>query len=123
VFRCPYRAFLFYKYFYANEKPLIVTEGKTDIRYIRAALKKMWDRYPELIVKKANGKFEFKVAFLHRTKKLEHFLKIAPDGANTSFIGGVIHEKPRIIFSINPPSSNGGFFHIRMKKCLALPRC
>lgn len=78
-----YRAFLFYKYFYANEKPLIVTEGKTDIRYIRAALKKMWDRYPELIVKKANGKFEFKVAFLHRTKKLEHFLKIAPDGANT----------------------------------------
>ena len=78
-----YRAFLFYKYFYANEKPLIVTEGKTDIRYIRAALKKMWDRYPELIIKKANGEFEFKVAFLHRTKKLEYFLKIAPDGANT----------------------------------------
>ena len=26
-----YRQFLFYKYFFANEKPIIVTEGKTDI--------------------------------------------------------------------------------------------
>lgn len=33
-------AFLFFKYFYFNEKPLIITEGKTDILYIKAALKK-----------------------------------------------------------------------------------
>lgn len=26
-----YRRFLFYKYFYYKDKPLIVTEGKTDI--------------------------------------------------------------------------------------------
>lgn len=39
------------------------------------------------------------------------------------FIGGVMDEKRRIILHINLPSSNGGLFHIRMKKCLALPRC
>lgn len=34
-----YRKFLFYKYFVANEKPVIVTEGKTDVIYLRAAVK------------------------------------------------------------------------------------
>lgn len=77
-----YRAFLFYKYFYAHEKPLIVTEGKTDIRYLKAALKKLWYKYPELITKESNGQFKYKVAFLRRTKRLTYFLDIAPDGAN-----------------------------------------
>ena len=36
-----YKRFLFYKYFFGNEKPLIVTEGKTDIRYIKSALKNL----------------------------------------------------------------------------------
>ena len=36
-----YRKFLFYKYFFANDKPLIVTEGITDILYLKAALRKL----------------------------------------------------------------------------------
>ena len=32
-----FQKFLFYKYFYANSKPLIVTEEKTDIVYIKSA--------------------------------------------------------------------------------------
>ena len=69
-FRClsareeQYRKFLFYKYFFANEKPLIITEGKTDIAYIKSALKNLYMDYPNLISKKSDTEFEFKITFL-----------------------------------------------------------
>lgn len=78
-----YRKFLFYRYFFAHEKPLIVTEGKTDIRYLKAALKKLWMFYPELITKENGGRFKYKVAFLRKTKRLSYFMDIAQDGAST----------------------------------------
>lgn len=77
-----FQRFLFYKHFFANVSPLIVTEGKTDIRYIKAALKKMYSRYPELIEKKLNGEYRFKVSFLRRSKRLDYFLNITADGAD-----------------------------------------
>ncbi|MGR8825150.1 retron Ec67 family RNA-directed DNA polymerase/endonuclease [Leuconostoc mesenteroides] len=36
-----YRNFLFYKYFYKNKKPLIVTEGHTDAIYLKTAIKNL----------------------------------------------------------------------------------
>lgn len=77
-----YQKFLFFKYFYANTKPLIVTEGKTDIVYLRAALKKYYKEYPELI-KKQDDNFEFQVTFLRRSSRLKYFLGIQKDGADT----------------------------------------
>ncbi|KGF77889.1 retron Ec67 family RNA-directed DNA polymerase/endonuclease [Lactococcus lactis] len=67
-----YQEFLFYKYFYANEKPIILTEGKTDITYLKAALKNMYQDYPSLIEKK-DGKFNFKVEFMKRSKRFNYF--------------------------------------------------
>lgn len=78
-----YSQFLFYKYFFDNEKPLIVTEGKTDVIYLKAALKKLWKDYPELIIKNDNGQFEYKISFLKRSKRLEYFLNLKIDGADT----------------------------------------
>lgn len=78
-----YQKFLVYKYFFSNEKPIIVTEGKTDILYLKAALKKFVELYPELIEKGLNGGFEFKVCFLKKTKRLKYFLNIQSDGADT----------------------------------------
>lgn len=77
-----YQKFLYYRYFFNNEKPLIVTEGKTDILYLKSALKKMYDSYPNLISKTKNG-FEFKVSFLKRSKRLEYFFNINQNGADT----------------------------------------
>lgn len=77
-----YQKFLFYKYFFMNQKPLIVTEGKTDILYIKAALKNLYNDYPSLIIKEEN-KFIFKVSFLKRTKLLKYYLNLALDGADT----------------------------------------
>lgn len=92
-----YQKFLFYKYFYANQKPLIVTEGKTDIRYIKAALKSFYTQFPDLIGQSKNNTFEFRVSFLHRTKRLRYFLGIEMDGAdtNTQFIKNfLLGDKP-----------------------------
>lgn len=88
-----YSQFLFYKYFFANDKPLIITEGKTDIIYLKAALKKMWKEYPEFIAKNEKGQFEYKISFLKRSKRIEYFLNIKTDGADTlnnimEFYGG-----------------------------------
>jgi len=69
-----YRKFLFYKYFYNNEKPLIITEGKTDVVYLRAALKNLYLDYPNLITKKQDGSFEYEVSFLKKTDRLKYFL-------------------------------------------------
>ena len=77
-----YQQFLFFKYFFNSEKPTIVTEGKTDIIYVRAALQNLYMRYPKLIRKKEDGSFEYLISFLNRTKRLKFFLGIHQDGAN-----------------------------------------
>lgn len=77
-----YQAFVFYKYLFANDTPVIVTEGKTDIRYIKAALKSLYAKYPRLIQKDAEGKFVYKFSFFRRTKRWKYFFGISLDGAD-----------------------------------------
>jgi len=78
-----YKKFLFYKYFFSNDKPLIVTEGKTDPIYLKAALKNLHADYPNLIVKKPDGNFDFKISFFKRTKRTNYFLCITEGGASS----------------------------------------
>lgn len=76
------KKFLFYKYFYHNTAPLIITEGKTDVRYLKAALKSLYHNYPELIEKNKKGDFDFKIKFFNRTKRINYFLGVYTDGAD-----------------------------------------
>ncbi|MEC0578518.1 retron Ec67 family RNA-directed DNA polymerase/endonuclease [Bacillus paralicheniformis] len=78
-----YQMFLFYKYFFGNSKPCIITEGKTDIVYIQSALKNLYEYYPNLVKKKADGTYQFKITFLKRSKRLRYFLDLQLDGADT----------------------------------------
>lgn len=78
-----YQRFLFYKLFLRSNKPLIATEGKTDVIYIKAALKNLYKSYPELVKLDANGKFEFLIHFLKRNKKMNYFFGITGDGADS----------------------------------------
>lgn len=78
-----YQYFLFYKYFFNPSKPTIVTEGKTDIIHIKSALKKHYDKYPKLITKNADESFDFNIYFLNKTKRLNYFLGITINGADT----------------------------------------
>lgn len=92
-----YQKFLFYKYFFSNSKPLLITEGKTDVRYLKAALKKHYLEYPNLVEKDNNGNYNFKITFLNKTKRLRYFFGIVPDGASAlnnvyNFYKGINHD-------------------------------
>lgn len=88
-----YQEFLFYKYFYANEKPIILTEGKTDIVYLKSALKNMYEDYPMLIEKK-DGEFRFKVEFLNRCRRLNYFLGYYEGASGMNKIYELFFSKP-----------------------------
>lgn len=87
-----YQKFIYYQKFFHNQKPLIITEGKTDIIYLRAALKKLYQSYPNLISKNLDGKKDYKISFFKRynrknknqskQNKLEYFFNISQDGAD-----------------------------------------
>ncbi|MEY8700420.1 retron Ec67 family RNA-directed DNA polymerase/endonuclease [Streptococcus ferus] len=81
-----FQRFLFYKNFYGAEKPVLITEGKTDIRYIRAALKKLHDKYSGLITLEEGGKAKYKLTFFKKSDITEQYL-----GLNKH--GGSIFEK------------------------------
>jgi len=77
-----YKKFLFYKNFIVNKKPLIMTEGKTDISYLKSALKKHYKDYPNLITKSGKG-FQFHITFFNRTSKFKYFFGLQKEGADT----------------------------------------
>lgn len=77
-----YRNFLFYKYFVANKQMLLITEGKTDVLYIKAALKSLYKEYPKLITKDSNGKFRYNLSFFSRSRHWSYFFGMGLDGAD-----------------------------------------
>jgi len=78
-----YQQFLFYRYFFDGDKPLIVTEGKTDVRYIKAALRSLYAEYPELVEKDVKGNFIYKVNFFKRSKRFKYLFDLSLDGADS----------------------------------------
>lgn len=71
-----YREFLFYKHFYSMQKPVIVCEGKTDIIYLKCALKQLKDEYPDFIEIKEDIA-DYKISFLNFTKNLKDVFAIS----------------------------------------------
>jgi len=54
-----YRRFLFYKEFYALDRPVLLCEGWTDYIYIQTALKALKGKYPNLVTVDTTGKSSF----------------------------------------------------------------
>lgn len=77
-----YRNFLFYIHFINNQKPVLITEGKTDVLYIKAALKSLYSEYPSLISKDSHGKFAFHISFFNKTRHWKYFFGMSKDGAD-----------------------------------------
>jgi RNA-directed DNA polymerase len=73
-----YQRFLFYKYFIANNKITLISEGKTDPRYIKAALRHYCSDFPDLV--SYNGEnFEYNISFLSYSKRMRYFFAIKED--------------------------------------------
>lgn len=70
------REFLFYKHFFSSSVPVIICEGKTDIVYLKCALKRLYDFYPDLIQKNSDC-FKFNISFLNFSKNLKNVFCIS----------------------------------------------
>ncbi|EPT37232.1 retron Ec67 family RNA-directed DNA polymerase/endonuclease [Streptococcus agalactiae] len=76
-----YQKFLFYKYFIANPQITFIPEGKTDEKYIKAALKRYYKDYPNL-VKKVGKKFVYNITFIDRSKRWKYFFGVLEGGGS-----------------------------------------
>jgi hypothetical protein len=80
-----YRKFLFYKHFYSLEKPLLLCEGKTDIIYLKCALKQLSSTYKDLI-DLSDGKANYKISFLHFSKNFKDIFSISTGTSGLDFL-------------------------------------
>ena len=86
-----YRKFLFYKHFFSIKKPLIICEGKTDIIYLKCALKQMENEYGEL-VQRNDGSIDFKIGFLNMSKSFTDVFDISAGTSGLLYLMN-IYEK------------------------------
>ncbi|WP_345850485.1 retron Ec67 family RNA-directed DNA polymerase/endonuclease [Shewanella algae] len=76
-----YARFLHYKNFFANEHPTILTEGKTDNVYLKAALCNLQNIYPNLVSKKTDtSQYIPLLRFPNLNSKTMYFMDLG-DGA------------------------------------------
>lgn len=75
-----YRKFLYYKHFVANDSPTIVTEGVSDITYLKCAIKSLSANYPNL-VSHSGGKIKVDLQFLNPTGTSRSVLNLAHGAA------------------------------------------
>jgi RNA-directed DNA polymerase len=71
-----YREFLFYKHFFSAKYPVFICEGKTDIIYLKCALKKLALSYNDL-VENNNNEINYKIKFLNFSKNLRDIFSIS----------------------------------------------
>lgn len=116
-----YSDFLYYSAFWANPKPTILTEGKTDITYLRVALDSLSANYPNLIGNKKMGNKtvrNYGVKFFKNTTKSKYFLNLDGGASHLKdFIVGyekkanafkaIADQKPVIIVLDNDSGSGG----------------
>ncbi|MBU6954615.1 retron Ec67 family RNA-directed DNA polymerase/endonuclease [Hahella sp. HN01] len=62
--------FLFYRLFYANDKPTILTEGKTDNIYLKSAIQSLAASYPKLAIENPYQLLCHFVSYTERTRFL-----------------------------------------------------
>lgn len=78
-----YSRFMIYNYIFNNEYPLIVTEGKTDSRYLVSAIRSIVEKEPHAfpdLAELKNGKVVFKVRFLSNNNKISQLLGCGDGG-------------------------------------------
>ena len=74
-FETLYRQFLIYKYFLASELPVVVTEGKTDIIYLRCAIKALKRKFP-ILVQDMDGRTYVNIRFVNPTYVNQRVLRL-----------------------------------------------
>jgi RNA-directed DNA polymerase len=70
-----YRRFLFYKHFVQLSKPTIICEGKTDVIYLKLALRSLAASFPSLVTTTGSTQAR-KIAFFNHSRIADNILKL-----------------------------------------------
>lgn len=89
-----YRNFLFYKHFFSLEMPLIICEGKTDIIYLKCALKQLAQSYKEFVEIKDDST-NFKIKFLNLSKNLRDVFAISTGTSGLNHLMEIFEQNMR----------------------------
>ena len=69
--------FLFYRLFYGNNVPTILTEGKTDNVYLKAAIHKLASLFPKLaVVKSSSSPYKILTNFVDYNERTKYLLEL-----------------------------------------------
>lgn len=93
------RDLVFYRHFAAAERPLILTEGKTDRIYIDCALKSLASRYPGLVTSTAAAP-TLSVKLFRYTPRMDRLLHL---GGGTGDIKGFLKRYRRLYQRVRAP--------------------
>jgi len=86
-----YRKFLFYTHFFSLKRPLIICEGKTDLVYLKCALKQLEKEYGEF-VEKSGDNFIFRIGFLNLTQNFKDVLAISEGTGGLASLMSIYQE-------------------------------
>lgn len=76
-----YSKFLYYKFFHANKSITILTEGETDVIYLKCAFEGLKEDYPQLL-KEKNDEVIPAFTFFKNNKKMKYFLDLEGGSAS-----------------------------------------
>ncbi|WP_394515072.1 retron Ec67 family RNA-directed DNA polymerase/endonuclease [Pantoea sp. SGAir0215] len=69
--------FLFYRFFYSNNLPTILTEGQTDNIYLKAAIYKLAEKLPKLAIAKTEKKtYKLLLNFINYNERTKYLLEL-----------------------------------------------
>lgn len=69
--------FLYYRLFYANDKPTILCEGKTDNIYLKSALNMLANKFPKLAsAKTKTSEYKLLIRFIEYSKRTRFLLQL-----------------------------------------------
>jgi len=134
AFEKTYHDFLFYKDFYASEKPVVICEGKTDNIYLKAAIERNADKFPSLIQVNKDGTKSLKVRLYNYTNTTSRLLHLSGGtGDLCKFLKGYKYQhnrikckstkKPVILLIDNDDGAHGkGGMYQAMKDALKLAK-
>ncbi|MHA3720464.1 retron Ec67 family RNA-directed DNA polymerase/endonuclease [Yersinia enterocolitica] len=97
--------FLFYRLFYGNNLPTILTEGKTDNVYLKAAIHKLASLFPKLAVaKSASSPYKILTNFIDYNERTKYLLELY--GGADYLKDFIIHYKNNFNYYKAPKPSN-----------------
>ncbi|WP_315742402.1 retron Ec67 family RNA-directed DNA polymerase/endonuclease [Bradyrhizobium sp. SZCCHNR1075] len=116
-----YADFLNYMWFFGQSRPTIVCEGKTDVVYIKCAIRSLAASYPSLVKSGGSG-MAFLVQFFGFTKTADQVMKLSGGATQLNILLGDyrrrtrnckgVPEHPTIIVVDNDSGSKPLFSHL-----------